>query len=42
MNALLDAIERRDGEAASAASCAHIRRTSELALKVLAGQEDVE
>ncbi len=39
MNTLLDAIERRDGEAASAASAAHIRRASELALDALAEQE---
>jgi DNA-binding GntR family transcriptional regulator len=38
MNALLDAIERRDGEAASAASFAHIKRVSELALHALAEQ----
>ncbi|TKC78232.1 GntR family transcriptional regulator [Trinickia terrae] len=36
MNALLDAIERRDGDAASAASFAHIRRVAELAKAVLA------
>ena len=40
MNALLDAIERRDGETAAAASRAHIKRTSELALRVLAEQEE--
>jgi GntR family transcriptional regulator, trigonelline degradation regulator len=39
MNALLDAIERRDGEAAGAASAAHIRRASALALNALAEQE---
>ncbi|WP_206956116.1 GntR family transcriptional regulator [Trinickia acidisoli] len=39
MNALLDAIERHDGETAAAASCAHIKRTSELALRALAEQE---
>ena len=38
MNALLDAIERGDGNAAAAASCAHIERTAELALQVLAEQ----
>lgn len=38
MNALLDAIERGDGNAAAAASCAHIERTAELALQVLAAQ----
>jgi GntR family transcriptional regulator, trigonelline degradation regulator len=43
MNLLLDAIERRDGDAASAASFAHIKRTSELALSALAQQnEDVD
>jgi DNA-binding GntR family transcriptional regulator len=36
MNKLLDAIERRDGDAASAASAAHIKRTAELALSALA------
>jgi DNA-binding GntR family transcriptional regulator len=36
MNTLLDAIERRDGDAASAASAAHIKRTAELALSALA------
>jgi len=40
MNALLDAIERRDAKAASAASCAHIKRVSELALSALAHQEE--
>ncbi|QCP51371.1 GntR family transcriptional regulator [Trinickia violacea] len=40
MNVLLDAIERRDGEAAAAASAAHIRRTSELALHALEQQQD--
>ena len=38
MNALLDAIERHDGEAAAQASRAHIARTSELALRALAEQ----
>jgi GntR family transcriptional regulator, trigonelline degradation regulator len=38
MNTLLDAIERRDGDAAAAASFAHIRRTSELAMTALADQ----
>ncbi|WP_042300323.1 GntR family transcriptional regulator [Paraburkholderia kururiensis] len=38
MNALLDAIERGDGQAAAAASCAHIKRVSELALRALAEQ----
>lgn len=36
MNKMLDAIERRDGDAAFAASIAHIRRTAELALSALA------
>jgi GntR family transcriptional regulator, trigonelline degradation regulator len=40
MNLLLDAIERRDGDAASAASFAHIKRTSELALSALAQQNE--
>jgi DNA-binding GntR family transcriptional regulator len=40
MNKLLDAIERRDGDAASAASFAHIRRTAELALNALAQQDE--
>lgn len=40
MNALLDAIERRDGEAAAVASCAHIKRTAELALNTLAEQSE--
>ena len=40
MNRLLDAIERRDGDAASAASAAHIKRVSELALSALAQQDD--
>ena len=40
MNLLLDAIERRDGDAASAASFAHIKRTSELALAALAQQNE--
>jgi GntR family transcriptional regulator, trigonelline degradation regulator len=42
MNKLLDAIERGDGDAAAAASSAHIRRTSELALAVLAEQQAKE
>ncbi|WP_028213523.1 GntR family transcriptional regulator [Paraburkholderia mimosarum] len=40
MNLLLDAIERRDGEAAAAASFAHIKRVSELALSALAAQNE--
>ena len=40
MNTLLDAIERRDGDAASVASAAHIKRTSELALGALAQQSE--
>lgn len=40
MNTLLDAIERRDGDAASAASAAHIKRTSELALNTLVQQSE--
>ncbi|MCA3866267.1 MAG: GntR family transcriptional regulator, partial [Burkholderia sp.] len=40
MNRLLDAIERRDGDAASAASAAHIKRVSELALAALAQQNE--
>lgn len=36
MNKLLDAIERRDGDAAFAASIAHIKRTAELAQSALA------
>jgi len=40
MNLLLDAIERRDGEAAAAASFAHIKRVSELALSALAAQDE--
>ena len=40
MNLLLDAIERRDGDAASAASFAHIKRVSELALAALAQQNE--
>jgi GntR family transcriptional regulator, trigonelline degradation regulator len=40
MNLLLDAIERRDGDAAAAASFAHIKRTSELALSALAQQNE--
>lgn len=39
MNALLDAIERRDAQGASAASAAHIRRAAELALNALAEGE---
>jgi GntR family transcriptional regulator, trigonelline degradation regulator len=35
MNKMLDAIERRDGDAAFAASIAHIGRTAELALSAL-------
>ena len=41
MNQLLDAIERRDGDAASAASFAHIKRVSELALSALAKQNEL-
>lgn len=40
MNRLLDAIERRDGDAAAAASAAHIKRVSELAQSALAQQQD--
>jgi DNA-binding GntR family transcriptional regulator len=40
MNKLLDAIERGDGEAASAASAAHIKRTAELAQSALAQQNE--
>ncbi|MFD1554982.1 GntR family transcriptional regulator [Paraburkholderia silviterrae] len=40
MNLLLDAIGRRDGDAASAASFAHIKRTSELVLSALAQQNE--
>lgn len=40
MNLLLDAIERRDGDAASAASFAHIKRASQLALSALAEQSE--
>lgn len=40
MNRLLDAIERHDGDAAAEASFAHINRTSELALAVLAEQNE--
>ncbi|MBV8627853.1 MAG: GntR family transcriptional regulator [Paraburkholderia sp.] len=40
MNLLLDAIERRDGDAAAEASFAHIRRVSELALSALAQQNE--
>ncbi|HKT99738.1 MAG TPA: GntR family transcriptional regulator [Paraburkholderia sp.] len=40
MNQLLDAIERRDGDAAAAASFAHIARVSELALSALAQQSE--
>jgi DNA-binding GntR family transcriptional regulator len=36
MNKMLDAIEQRDGDAAFAASIAHIRRTADLALAALA------
>jgi len=36
MNKMLDAIERRDGDAAFAASIAHIKRTAELAQSALA------
>jgi len=39
MNALLDAIERGDGEMAAAASRAHIDRVAELALRALGEQE---
>jgi DNA-binding GntR family transcriptional regulator len=39
MNTLLDAIERHDGDAAAAASFAHIKRTSELAMNALAQQK---
>jgi DNA-binding GntR family transcriptional regulator len=42
MNALLDAIERGDGAAASEASAAHIRRASELAQKALSQLPDPE
>jgi DNA-binding GntR family transcriptional regulator len=41
MTLLLDAIERHDADAAEAASVAHIRRTSELAMQVLAEQAEV-
>jgi DNA-binding GntR family transcriptional regulator len=40
MNSLLDAIERRDGDAASKASAAHISRVAELALSALAQQSE--
>ncbi|MBB3261000.1 DNA-binding GntR family transcriptional regulator [Paraburkholderia bannensis] len=40
MNAMLDAIERHDGDAAAAASSAHIRRTAELAMAALAGLDE--
>lgn len=40
MNTLLDAIERHDGDAAAAASAAHIKRVSELALLALASQDE--
>ena len=40
MNRLLDAIERRDGDAAAAASFAHIQQTAELALSALAQQNE--
>ena len=44
MNRMLDAIERRDGDAAFAASIAHISRTAELALQALArpGEGELE
>ena len=42
MNRMLDAIERRDGEAAFAASIAHISRTAELALEALARRGEGE
>lgn len=42
MNALLDAIERRDPEGASAASAAHIRRAAELALNALEEKQKEE
>jgi GntR family transcriptional regulator, trigonelline degradation regulator len=40
MNKMLDAIERRDGDAAFAASIAHIQRTSELAQTALAQRNE--
>ncbi|MFP6561813.1 GntR family transcriptional regulator [Paraburkholderia sp. B3] len=40
MNKMLDAIERRDGDAAFAASIAHIQRTSELAQSALAQRSE--
>ncbi|QGZ65713.1 GntR family transcriptional regulator [Paraburkholderia acidisoli] len=40
MNKMLDAIERRDGDAAFAASIAHIGRTAELALAALAQRSE--
>ncbi|WP_310134560.1 GntR family transcriptional regulator [Paraburkholderia terricola] len=40
MNNLLDAIERRDGDAAFAASISHIQRTAELALTALAQRNE--
>jgi GntR family transcriptional regulator, trigonelline degradation regulator len=40
MNKLLDAIEQRDGDAAFAASIAHIKRTAELALQALAQRSE--
>jgi DNA-binding GntR family transcriptional regulator len=42
MNKMLDAIERHDGDAAFAASIAHIRRTAELALQALAHRSEAE
>jgi DNA-binding GntR family transcriptional regulator len=42
MNKMLDAIERRDGDAAFAASIAHIKRTAELALLALAQRSEGE
>ncbi|WP_027797381.1 GntR family transcriptional regulator [Paraburkholderia acidipaludis] len=40
MNKMLDAIERRDGDAAFAASIAHIQRTAELAQMALAQRSE--
>ncbi|CAB3736734.1 HTH-type transcriptional repressor RspR [Paraburkholderia phenoliruptrix] len=40
MNTLLDAIERRDGDAAAAASAAHIKRAGELAMSALTQQAE--
>jgi GntR family transcriptional regulator, trigonelline degradation regulator len=40
MNKLLDAIEHRDGDAAFAASIAHIKRTAELAQQALAQRSE--